>query len=88
MSGKTRDGIKISDILSAARNITGLSIREGTKHPYMLIYPGLRPCPVAESTHAKHMIVPWMRTAIGTAIGYDSQTIYEGLKTGEIPYKI
>ena len=75
---KTRDGISIKDLLSAARNIPGVTIREGTKHAYMLNYAGLRPCPIAESTYAKHMVVPWIKQITQ----YDNNTIYRHLKNG------
>ncbi len=75
---KTRDGIRLSDIISAVRGIEGVGIRQGTKHPYMLMYGQMRPCPVAESTDAKYMIVPWLRQILP----YDNRTIYSGLRRG------
>jgi hypothetical protein len=80
---KTRDGIKITDILSAVRAVEGISIRQGTKHPYMLLYGQMRPCPIAESTDVKHMVLPWLKQ-IDALRSYDKQTIYQGLKQGEI----
>ena len=80
---KTRDGIKLTDILSAVEKIEGVTIRSGTKHPYMLNYGQLRPCPVAESTHARDMILPWLKQ-IDVLKQYNKQTIYQGLKQGDI----
>jgi len=74
---KTRDGHRLEKILSLAREI-GATIREGTKHPYMLNYPGLRPCPVAPSTDAKRMIIPWL----AQATGYTRKEIYTALRKG------
>ena len=83
---KTRDGIKLENIISAVEKIEGVSVRQGTKHPYMLIYDQLRPCPVAESTNAKYMIVPWLKQ-VEPLRDYTNQIIYQGLKQGEIQYK-
>ena len=78
MGGKrTQDGISLRDILRAATEI-GIRIRDGRNHPYNLEYPGLRPCPVATSTHAKRMVVPWMEQATGK----DRKEIYEALRRG------
>ena len=80
---KTRDGIKLTQILSALEEITELTIRQGTKHPYMLGYKQLRPCPLAESTDTKHMLIPWLKQ-VDELKSYDKQTIYLGLKQGRI----
>jgi len=82
---KTRDGIRLTDILSAVEKIEGVSIRQGNKHPYMLNYGQMRPCPVAESTDAKYMIVPWLKQ-VDVLRQCDKQTIYQGLRQGEIQY--
>jgi hypothetical protein len=34
---KTRDGLKLIDIVSAVEKIDGVRIRQGTKHPYILL---------------------------------------------------
>ena len=64
MIGKTRDGIRLADIVRLA---------SGSKHAVILQYPGLRPCPVAESSHFKYMILPWLKQATR----YSSNKIYE-----------
>ena len=56
---KTRDGIKLRNILKIAREI-GAIVREGTNHKYILNYEKLRPCPVAISSDARTMIAPWL----------------------------
>lgn len=75
---QTRDGIRLSNILNAARGIEGVIIRDGRNHPYVLNRNGQRPCPVAESTDARRMIVPWFRQATG----YNNETIYQALRRG------
>ncbi|MGY4884583.1 MAG: hypothetical protein ACP5NZ_03320 [Nanobdellota archaeon] len=75
---KTRDGIKLEKIVEVAKQL-GMVIKEGTKHPYLLIAEGMIPCPVAASTDARRMVVPWMRRVTG----YDSGTLYSYLKRGE-----
>ncbi len=79
MANKTRDGIKLTQIVRALAKISGIEIRKGTKHPYIAMYQGLRPCPVAASTDAKKMLVPW----IEQATGYERNSIYSSLKSGE-----
>ena len=78
MAGKTRDGIRLSSIINMVMEL-GISVREGTKHPYILEFPGLRTCPVAESTDARSMLAPWLRNATG----YNAREIYHSLKQGE-----
>ena len=86
MKGKTKDGLRLSDIISAVENINGITIRAGTRHPYVLEYTGLRECALAESTHAKHMIVPWVKKVLNnySGINYDNNLIYNGLRNGKI----
>ena len=74
---KTRDGIRLEKILKVARAI-GATIREGTKHPYILNYEGLRPCPVATSTDAKRMVAPWL----ALATDYTRKEAYQALRKG------
>lgn len=78
MHGKTLDGLRLSDILRAVKSLPNLSIREGTRHPYLLYSPGLHPCPVASSTHARRMLVPWLKQATG----YESEPLYQALRQG------
>jgi hypothetical protein len=77
MGKKTRDGLSLADILKAAMQ-AGIGIREGGKHPYALEYPNMRPCPIATSTDAKRMVVPW----IAEAIGRGRSEIYTALRQG------
>ena len=77
-SRRTRDGLKLSKIIRAVQSIESLSIRDGTNHPYILNYENLIPCPVAESSNAKTMIVPWLKQATGFANGI----IYQALQRG------
>ena len=81
MSGnKTRDGINILGIVRLLGQLSGISIRQGNSHPYIAIRDGMRPCPIATSTDAKTMLVPW----IAQATGYSNrQSIYSSLKSGE-----
>jgi len=74
---KTQDGLSLKDILKVALQ-AGLEVRQGTKHPYNLSYRGMRPCPIATSTHAKRMLVPWMAQALGR----DREELYQALKRG------
>ena len=74
---RTRDGIRLSDIVHAAEE-KGICVRPGSKHRYVLTLEYHRPCPLAESTDARRMIVPWMREALG----YDNNTIYQALRDG------
>ena len=76
---KTRDGIKLRNILKVAQEI-GAQVREGTKHAYILNYQTLRPCPVATSTDARKMVTPWMVQATGM----DSTSLYKSLRRGKL----
>ncbi len=75
---KTRDGIRLTDIVRAVSGVDGISIRGGTSHQYILNYAGMRPCPLATSTDAKRMIVPWLYAITN----YDRSRIYESLRNG------
>ncbi|MBW2969311.1 hypothetical protein KY314_04340 [Candidatus Woesearchaeota archaeon] len=79
MANKTKDGIKLTKIIKALEKISGIEIRKGTKHPYIAMYNGLRPCPVAASTDAKKMLVPWVEKIVD----YSRKEIYSSLRTGE-----
>ena len=76
---KTRDGIRISEIVKLLNQLPGVGIRQGNNHPFIAIRDGLRPCPIAASTDAKTMLVPW----IAQATGYNRQSIYSSLRNGE-----
>jgi len=75
---KTRDGLSLGKIVKMLETLAGVEIRKGAKHPYIANYDGLRPCPVAASTDAKRMLVPWLKQATG----YKPSYIYSSLKTG------
>ena len=77
MGKRTQDGLSLAGILKAAAG-AGIGIRCGGKHPHALEYPGMRPCPIAASTHAKRMIVPWMAEATGIS----RYEIYQALRKG------
>jgi hypothetical protein len=74
---KTRDGIRLADILRTAIE-AGARIREGNNHTYILNYGLQRPCPIATSTHAERMVAPWLAQATGRT----KQESYEALKRG------
>ena len=77
---KTIDGLKIEKIVSMISNIPGIGIKRGTNHPYLAFTDGLRPCPIASSTHARRMLVPWLSKATGYS---DKNQIYHSLRSGE-----
>ena len=77
MTEQTRDGIRLNDILRVATKI-GAQIRAGSNHPYILNFEGLRPCPIAASTHAERMVAPW----IARATGMNKRKAYEALRRG------
>ncbi|VVB79470.1 Uncharacterised protein [uncultured archaeon] len=74
---KTRDGLRINDLVKLAMQ-AGARIREGNSHAYILNYEGLRPCPIATSTHAERMVAPWLATATGRT----KHETYEALRRG------
>ena len=77
---KTTDGLPISLLVKLLNQIPGVTIRPGTNHPYVANFDGLRPCPIAASTDAKRMVVPW----VAQITGYTNKTsIYESLRLGE-----
>ena len=78
MKGKTRDGIRLSTIVRLVSDLAAVSIREAANHPVVLMSAGLRPCPVAQSSHARRMIAPWVREATG----YSARDIYSSFKAG------
>jgi len=74
---RTQDGLSLKDILKVALE-AGIEVREGGKHPYNLTSPRMRPCPLATSTHAKRMVVPWMAEATGR----ERKELYQALQRG------
>lgn len=77
MRNKTIDGLRLKDILRTAIG-AGAKIREGNSHAYILNYAGLRPCPIATSTHAERMVAPWLALATGRT----KHESYEALRRG------
>jgi len=75
MSKKTRDGLKISNLVRVLMNTPGIEIRKGSKHQYVANYPGMRPCPIATSTDARRMVAPWY----ATVMGYSNTQAYQSL---------
>jgi len=79
MKMKTRDGLKLSKVVRALEELAGVTVRRGSNHPYVAMMPGLQPCPVAASTDARKMVVPWVKQASGYS---DSNEVYRALRTG------
>ena len=77
MGNKTQDGIRLADILRTAMQ-AGARIRQGNSHAYILNYEGLRPCPIASSTHAERMVAPWLAQATGRT----KHESYEAMRNG------
>ena len=80
--GKTRDGVRIKNIEKVARALQGVTLRDGRNHTTILNYEGMRPCPVARSTNARTMLVPWLQEITG----YSADELYNFLKTGRMKY--
>lgn len=76
---KTRDGIKISQVVKMLSKLPGVEIRDGTKHLAMAMAPGQRPCPIAASTDVKRMVVPWIEQITDMS----RNDIYTSLRDGE-----
>ena len=80
MAQKTRDGLKLNRVIKALEEIAGVSVRPGKSHPYVALRQGYAiPCPIAASTDARKMIVPWIKNALGYQ---NSQEIYQALRNG------
>tara|TARA_Y100000310_G_C20643206_1_gene795111 strand:- start:1231 stop:1488 length:258 start_codon:yes stop_codon:yes gene_type:complete len=77
---RTRDGIRLNNIIRCLRGFEGINIRPGRNHNYIANMQGFaRPCPIASSTNARTMIVPWLRQVANVC---DSSTIYSCLRNG------
>jgi hypothetical protein len=76
---KTLDGLNLSNVLGAVREIPGVEVVEAREHPYKALAPGYRPCPIAKSTHVRRMLVPWLATVTGIQ---DKNRIYSALRSG------
>ena len=74
---RTRDGMEISRIIRAAME-AGATIRDGKKHASVLNYAGSRPCPIASSTSARHMVAPWLAEIKGCT----NKEAYQAIQTG------
>ncbi|MBW3004239.1 hypothetical protein KY310_00190 [Candidatus Woesearchaeota archaeon] len=75
---KTRDGIKLSQIVRLLSELPGVEIRDGTKHAFIARTANARPCPIATSTDAKKMLVPW----VANVTGMEKAAVYSSLKDG------
>jgi len=76
---RTRDGLKLGRVLRALEQL-GAQIRRGSNHPFIAFRENSNvPCPIATSTDAKRMIVPWIKQMFGYE---NSQEIYESLRRG------
>ncbi len=75
---KTRDGIKLTQIVKLLAQLPGVEIRAGTNHPFIAKITGHRPCPLATSTDAKKMVTPW----VAEATGMSRDRIYTSLREG------
>lgn len=81
---KTRDGLRIADLVRALENLTGVTIREARNHPLVARMEGYtRPCPIASSTDARRMVVPWVREV---TTYQNAKGIYQALRTGDWAY--
>jgi hypothetical protein len=72
---RTRDGLSISRIVKILGG-WGVDVRDGTKHPHIANYDGMRPCPIASSTDAERMLSPWLSQALGR----NRREIYQELR--------
>jgi hypothetical protein len=80
---KTRDGIKISKLLKFLGNIDSVEIRPGNNHPFVArSSENTLSCPIASSTDARRMVVPWIAETIGY---HNSNAIYNALRSGSWP---
>lgn len=76
---KSRDGIKLSQVVRMLEELPGVKIRDGSKHAFIAQRANQRPCPIAASTDVKRMVVPW----IEEATGMHRDDIYTSLRGGE-----
>ena len=82
---RTRDGIRIGRVVRALEGIDGVSIRPGTNHLLVAFAQGsTRPCPIATSTHARRMVVPWVKEVTPYS---DVNQIYSSLRNGRRNYQ-
>jgi hypothetical protein len=83
MASKTRDGIRLKTVISALEQIAGVTIRPGNNHPFIAEMDGYATsCPIASSTDARRMIVPWIKKHTSYK---NARDIYNALRYGEWP---
>ena len=77
---ETRDGLKIKKVVKSLKSIDEVTFRGGKNHGIVAIAERHgKCCPIATSTHARRMIVPWVKEVTG----YDNaKQIYNALKSG------
>ena len=78
---KTSDGIRIGKLVKALNDFFEISIVEGSRHALKAIHEGIEPCVIAQSTNARHYVVPWVKKI--TNGNYDTNQIYTALKKGK-----
>ncbi|MBN2420732.1 hypothetical protein JXB27_00470 [Candidatus Woesearchaeota archaeon] len=78
---KTADGMfRLEDVVAFARTLSGVTIEEGTRHPYLLKY-ALAPvgnCALAGSTYVQAHLIPWFKKVTGLS----KKEILRGLNQG------
>jgi predicted RNA binding protein YcfA (HicA-like mRNA interferase family) len=81
MAQKTRDGLKLKNVIRALEELAFVYVRRGSNHPYVAFreaYPV--PCPIAASTDARKMVVPWVKNVTDYQ---NANQIYQALRKGE-----
>ena len=74
---KTADGLGFKEIGDLALALGG-TVRQGTKHNYIIQLPTQRAVPLAESTHAQQMLMPYFRQATD----YSNREILDAMRRG------
>ena len=84
VKGKTRDGIKLSEIIRTILQLPNVEAKKGSRHELLLKHYGQPAygiaglCAVSTSTSYQRHIVPWVKRVTG----YDSGRINSAFRNG------
>jgi len=78
---RTRDGLRLTQLAKTLERLSGVTVREGTKHRLIARMEGYaRSCPIESSTDARRMVVSWVKETTGYQ---NARGIYQALRTGD-----
>jgi len=77
---RTKDGVRLESVVKTLESLSGVKLRDGTKHSYIILMDDYPPTPLGESTRAD-----CLSRQVGKHLGYDPKVLYACMRKGH-PY--